>query len=177
MFSYLNWLAHIDLRNSKYVDESKMIEWLQRVTLWPREVAEAFWWCLRNPTMHLGRTFFFSDYDRKSTSKLKLFADLHPNLQFDPLAFQPDEFKPTPPEDGHFAVIDPLDERKLDVHFFFPGVRRKLDDALGSTLRGIEEADKNSLTSLAKLNRKLLPFRVWAGDEGDPFEADAPEPP
>lgn len=61
----LNWLAHIDLREAKTVSEighpkgKDMISWLGNVTSWPPEVCEAFWFCVRNPVMHTGRSFVF----------------------------------------------------------------------------------------------------------------------
>ncbi len=162
VFSYLNWLAHIDLRKPKHISEKEMVEWLRRTTTWPTEAVEAFWYCLRNPIMHIGRTFLFSDHDRKTLSKLKLFADLQADLNFDPLRFQPEEFKPTSDQDGWMATFDPEDDKKLDVIFYFPGIRRKLDLVLGSVIKNISEADNNSLESLSKVNRKLLPFRITA---------------
>lgn len=160
IFSYLNWLAHIDLRNAKHISEAKMVFWLQKTTSWPEEVAEAFWYCLRNPLMHTGRTFIFSDYDRKSTFRLKLFADLHPDLNFDPKSFQPQEYKPSEQEDGWIAVCDAEDERKLDVTFYFAGVNRKMEVALAEVINNIKVADNDSLASLAKVNHKLLAFRI-----------------
>jgi hypothetical protein len=160
VFSFVNWMAHIDLRNSKTISEAEMVSWVQQATSWPVEIAEAFWYCLRNPVMHTGRTFIFSNYDRKSTSKLQLFADLHPNLTFDPKEFQPERYKPTEIEDGWLAVLDPEDQRHLMVTFYFPGVRRKLAAILGATMSGIVTCDNNALASLQKLNRKLLTFRV-----------------
>jgi hypothetical protein len=160
IFSFTNWLAHIDLRNAKHIKEQDMVDWLQKVTTWPLEVVEAFWYCLRNPLMHTGRTFFFSDYDRKSASRLKLYADMHPNLDFDPKRFQPEAFKPGEAEDGWFAVRNPDDESKLEVTFYLPGVRRKLGVILKAAMEGIRVANNDSLAALSKVNRKLLAFRV-----------------
>jgi hypothetical protein len=162
VFSYLNWLAHVDLREPRHVSEKRMVSWIQTVTTWPSEVAEAFWYCLRNPLMHTGRTSIFTDHDRKSTSRLKLFADLHPNLEFDPLKFQPPEFKPSESEDGAMAIIWPSDPTHLQVNFYFPGVRRKLESALKSVMDRIGVADDASITKLSKVNMNLLPFRVVA---------------
>jgi hypothetical protein len=160
IFSFTNWLAHIDLRNAKYVEEQAMVDWLKKATSWPLEVAEALWLCLRNPLMHTGRTSIFSNYDRKSTSRLKLNADVHPDLNFDPKMFQPEEFKPTAAEDGWLAVGHPDDQSKLEVTFYLPGIRRKLDVMLKSTMEGIEKAPIDSLAKLSKVNRRLLGFRV-----------------
>ena len=164
VFSFLNWLAHIDLREPRRVSEKHMVEWIQTVTTWPAEVAEAFWFCLRNPLMHTGRASIFTDHDRKSTSRLKLFADLHPDLQFDPLRFQPPEFKPTESEDGAMAIGGFDDPTQLQVNFYFPGVRRKLESALTAVMDRIRTADDASTRKLSKVNMNLLPFRVVASE-------------
>jgi hypothetical protein len=168
VFSYLNWLAHVHFREEKYVRESDhprgqdIISFLQEVTNWPRDACEAFWYCVRNPVLHTGRTSLFSDYDRKSSGGRKLFADLHPNLTFDPARFQPEEFKPTVEEDGYLALPDPDSPDQLEVWFYFPGIRRKLDEAQTIVLQGIATADDQSVLGLRRINMKTLAFRIAA---------------
>lgn len=145
-----------------------MITWLGTATQWPLEPCEAFWFCLRNPVMHTGRTSIFADHDRKSVKRRKIFADMHPNLDFDPLRFQPDAFKPTPEQDGYLEIPSFEHAGAIEISFYFPGVRRKLDRAQTIVLEGIEEASHNSLMGLRKVNARTLAFRVWDGN-------DAPE--
>ncbi len=160
IFSYLNWLAHIDLREYRYVSEKDMVTWLQDMTHWPPEVVETFWFCLRNPIMHTGRTSLFSDYERGSTNKLKLFGVLHPDLTFDPKGFQSVEYKPNDSQDGWLNNNLSDDPKKIEVTFYLPGIRRKLDKILDATMQNIARADNNSISSLEKVNRKILAFRI-----------------
>lgn len=81
------------------------------------------------------------------------------------MAFQPAEFKPTEHEDGFFATLNPFEKSQLDVNFYFPGVRRKLEVAIHIVIENIKTADKNSLAALSAVNRKLLAFRVVGSDE------------
>lgn len=135
---------------------------LMAVTTWPLEACEAFWFCLRNPVMHTGRTSVFAQRNRKSTARRKLFADLHPDLTFDPLVFQTEEFKPTKSEDGLNAIE--WDPGELTVSFHFAGLRRKLDDALTFVLADIEAADHDSVLGLRRVNMKTMAFRVSSQD-------------
>jgi hypothetical protein len=143
-----------------------MISFLVKVTSWPIEACEAFWYCVRNPIMHTGRAFLFADHDRKTSSGLKISADLHPNLAFDPTQFQPDEYKPTLDQDGFFALPD-IEGRpdRVSFSFYFPGIRRKLEIARDFVLDGIKNADHNSVAGLRKVNMKTLAFRVFSPPE------------
>lgn len=172
VFSYLNWLAHVHYRQDRYVPEDShprghdMISFLEGVTQWPRDVCAAFWLCVRNPIMHTGRASLFADYQRKASSGHRMYADLHPNLTFDPAQFQPDEFKPTVANDGYTAIAGAFDdERRLDIWFYFPGVRRKLEDARTLVIEGIANADDQSIKGLRKINMKTLAFRVVGVDD------------
>lgn len=165
IFAYLNWLAHVDMRTPAHIKESNhpegrdMISWLGFSTDWPLEVCEAFWFCLRNPTMHTGRTSIFTDHDRKSQSKLKLYADLIPNLDLDPMEYQEKHNRPTNETDGWMAVRDPMNPDHLEVSFFFMGLRRKLDAVRDKVYHGIEQASEDELAKLIRLNMKAFPFR------------------
>lgn len=165
IFAFLNWLAHIDFRTPDHIQETNhpkhkdMISWLSGVTGWPLDVCEAFWFCLRNPTMHTGRTSIFSDYRRKSHHKFKLYADLIPQIDTDPLEYQPDEYKPTNETDGWMAVTDPMDLNKLEVSFFYKGLRRKLDQVSQEVYSGVEKASSAELQKLIHLNLTSFGFR------------------
>lgn len=167
VFAFANWLAHIRYREDKHVKDPEMLAWLVEFTSWPFEACEAFWYCVRNPVMHTGRSFIFHDHDRKSAARDqgsivtgKIFGDLHPDLTFDPLRFQPAEFKPTPSEDGfnHMPTFDKQGEFRFS--FYFAGVRRKLDNALEIVLDDIRGAGAASMRRLIKVNMKIMAFRV-----------------
>ncbi|KKP87227.1 MAG: hypothetical protein UR89_C0004G0016 [Candidatus Roizmanbacteria bacterium GW2011_GWA2_35_8] len=162
IFTLLNLLAHIDLRNDKYIKEKDIISWLEQITLWPLEVVEAFWYCLRNPNMHTGRNSIHSDYDRKSSikkyKKYTLHADFLQDLNFDPKLFQPDKFKPTEREDGYLSSVDPAGSNVLNVFFYYPGLIRKLHIAVNTTIKNIQNANNISLSKLKKVNKKILPL-------------------
>ena len=123
--------------------------------------------------MHTGRTSIFADHDRKSIAARKIYADVHPNLMFDPQEFQPEEFKPTIEQDGYFANESLFKPGGIEVSFYFPGIRRKLDEALSIVLTDIEIAFRhNSLMGLVKVNMKTLAFRV----SGGPIPTDSSVP-
>jgi len=159
VFSYLNWLARVHLREENYVKGKGMITFLGELTHWPVEACEAFWFCIRNPVMHTGRASAFDDHGRKSSDGWNLAADLHPNLAFDPAEFDPEHFG-VAAQDGCFAVADPDTPGRVIFTYFFPGVRRKLEDALNIVVTGIENADHESVRELYKINVKNLAFRV-----------------
>ena len=168
--SYLNWLAHIHFREDRYVPErdhpkgKDIISFLQEVTRWPVGACEAFWFCVRNPVMHTGRSSLFADYGRKSSDGWKMVADLHPNLAFDPAQISPDQFS-IGEQDGFFALPDPETPDQAMYWFYFPGIRRKLEDALNAVIAGIENADRQSVLGLDKINMKTLAFRVSGASE------------
>ena len=168
VFSYLNWLAHIHFREAHHVKEDKhpnnkdMISFLQSATKWPREACEAFWFIIRNPLMHTGRTSLFAKHERKSSVGNTLFADVHPDLTFDPRRFQPDEYKPGVEDDGFIALPPDDSDTEVVVWFYFPGIRRKLQDAKEFVLDGIRTADDQSILGLRKINTKTLAFRISA---------------
>lgn len=166
VFSYLNWLAHVHFREADHVKEDKhpkgkdMISFLEAATKWPREACEAFWLWVRNPLMHTGRTSIFSRQERKSSVGNKMFVDIHPNLAFDPLQFQPDEYKPGVEQDGFFALPTPEGGGEILVWFYFPSIRRKLDNAKSLVLDGISSASDQSILGLKKINNRTLAFRI-----------------
>lgn len=174
VFSYLNWLAHIHFREERHVKEYRhdkgkdMVSFLETTTGWDRDVCAAFWLCIRNPIMHTGRSSSFADYERKATFGAKMFADVHSNLAFDPLQFQPDEYKPSVEEDGYFALPHPMDHKSIVISFYFPGIRRKLDTARQIVVEGIASADDESVLGLSRINRKTLAFRISAAKQDSP---------
>lgn len=166
-FAFANWLAHIRLRKHKPVTEAENIAWIAEFSTWPYEVCEALWYCIRNPIMHTGRSSSFHEYDRKSVRRHdgsvisgRLYADLHPDLRFDPLRFQPDEFKPTRRNDGYMVMPSFFKEGGHVFNFYFPGLRRKLDDALALVLADLRACSHNDLRKLAKVNATILMFRI-----------------
>ncbi len=157
MFVFFNWLAHIDLRKEGDVGGEPMRNWLTKITTWPPYISDAFWSCLRNPTMHLGRTSIFTNHN-KDSKPVKLYAGLHPDLNFDPMKFQPKNMKPKKTDDGWMAVTGlHSNPNELDVTFYFAGLERKLNGALNEVIEGIETADKTSLEMLYKMNTNTLP--------------------
>lgn len=168
-FAFANWLAHIRLRKHKPVTESENIAWLAEFSSWPYEVCEALWYCIRNPIMHTGRSSSFHEYDRKSERRTdgsvitgRLYADIHPELRFDPMTFQPDWCKPTNQNDGFTIMPSFFKEGGHVVSFYFPGLRRKLSDALELVLADLRTCSHADLRKLVKVNGTILMFRISA---------------
>lgn len=162
VFTFINWLAHIDLKKDHSIDEKTLLKWVEEVMDWPDYVVVAFWYCIRNPIMHQGRTSPFSDFERKSPDgKYKLYAGFHPNMKSDPQVF----------EEGFSALLNPIEEGKLDVTFFYAGVHRKLEQMLSQVVSNIKDLDESKVSTLYKINRKLLPL-YYSSVEAEPDEGE-----
>lgn len=53
LYSHINWLAHFSFLKTTGVDKY-IPDWMAEVFDWPREVAQAFWSCGRDPIAHTG---------------------------------------------------------------------------------------------------------------------------
>lgn len=80
----MNRLAQIWMRRSGHIPEQTFISWLTRQSGWPSFVSEAFWACIRNPTMHLGRPMLLANHGRTVDHGRPLFADYNGHWEYDP---------------------------------------------------------------------------------------------
>ena len=87
IFVVVNRLAQIWMRKSDHIDERLLISWLSKQANWPLSIAEAFWGCIRNPTMHLGRPMLLADHKRRLPDGRALFADYNGHWDFEPSRF------------------------------------------------------------------------------------------
>ena len=85
-----------------------------------------------------------------------MFADIHPNLGFDPL-----QFRSANTNLVLNRMVPTLCHRMVVlVWSYFPGIRRKLVAAKEFALDGINSTDSQSILGLRKINMKTLAFRI-----------------
>lgn len=159
-------LAHIDLRTAKPIKGDHLTRWLATSSGWPDYVAKAFWYCVRNPTMHLGRSWIFADHER-GFDGIKLFADISnvwasrgPNHTIAPspltsrdhydgygLGWSSSRGRPM---DG--ADVPAWSANAVSVNFYMPGVLEVLGTLRNSVLEGLRAATHGDLERLAAVN-------------------------
>ena len=164
----INRLAHIALRTEKRINSSTLTAWLSETSGWPQYVAEAFWSCIRNPTMHSGRSWSFADH-RRRYREVDLFAGIHPDWSMtgyippalpeslraaDPyLGFDRDWHSRSGAGGGDLKASAPT---SVTVTFYVPGVLLTLAGLRNSVLEGLRTATERDL-------RKLQPVAAQTG--------------
>jgi len=147
----LNRLVHIACRQAEPINGTDLTRWLSREAGWPLYVAKAFWYCVRNPTMHLGRAWMFADHDRKHEG-MRLFADVASHWAVRGMEGFPD----TGP--GWWAIrgsglgdgAEALDA--VRVTFYMPGVLLTLGTLRNSVIEGLRAATDDDLKDLVAVN-------------------------
>lgn len=162
----VNRLAQIDLRTASHIGGADLTCWLATTSGWPDYVAKAFWYCVRNPTMHLGRSWMFADHDR-GFKGIKLFADIStlwasrgPDHTIPPSPFiSRDQYdgcglgwssERGRPMDG--ADVPAWSANAVSVNFYMPGVLEVLGILRNSVLEGLRTATNVDLERLAAVN-------------------------
>jgi hypothetical protein len=162
----INRLAHIAHRRATPIGGSDLTTWLATNAGWPVYVAKAFWYCVRNPTMHLGRSWLFADHDRKHEG-VHLFGDITGSWSFR----GPDHTIPPTPapwrdeydshgqgwsssRGGHMPESDVAmwGPDAVSVSFFMPGVLAVLGLLRNSVLDGLRTATHEDLERLVAVN-------------------------
>lgn len=168
----INRLAHIAHRRATPIGGPDLTAWLATNAGWPIYVAKAFWYCVRNPTMHLGRSWSFADHDRKHQG-IYLFGDISSGSW----SFRgPDRTVPRTPRpdrdeyDGFGqgwrsnrggqmpeSGVAAWGPDAVSVHFFMPGVLAILGLLRNSVLEGLRVATQDELERLSAVNASI-PF-------------------
>ena len=160
-----NRLAQIAMRTPNHISTGRIAKWISETTGWPLHICEAFWSCIRHPTMHLGRSWGFADYGIKH-DEIAMFADIAGSWRMS----GPNTDEPWPAEllplegigrgwwairgwDEH-AVGDATSKNSLHVTFFMPGILLALSDLRDSVLRGLRVATPEELERLRELNAR-----------------------
>ncbi len=161
-----NRLAQIDLRTSGHVQEdSQLIPWVMKNTGWPKDVVKGFWKGIRNPTMHMGRSFGLASYDiQVKEGHPPLVATIANDLEWEPTEYSGDVER----GDGWDYSSTPLpggDRAKL-VTFYMPGIRRALAKTKANVVERLHVASSQELDLLLELNRRL-PFMYVHVENGE----------
>jgi len=170
ILSFMERLAHIDLRTLKDLKDIELTKWIAEKAEWPQWAAETLWVCLRHNLMHYGETVTTFSSVRKgikvmdpNTSKT-INVDCHASIF---LNSDMDTYNPEFPElsfDGFNWVIGPQDFNKLigknkhtiEITFQYPGLRRVLEKIANKVTEGIRQANQSELDKLIKINKLLL---------------------
>lgn len=79
--AFFNRLAQISKKDPENLDiATRLVPWLAGKTGWPENTAKAFWYCIRNPIIHVGRAWEGADYGEISNDGAVLKAGFRPNV-------------------------------------------------------------------------------------------------
>jgi hypothetical protein len=181
----LNLLAHIDLREAKPLGlRADVIPWLKSALEMPEDAARVLWYCVRNPTMHMGRANSLVDYGEK----LDDGTPLRGGLDFQLLVDYGSGFGDGPdvdprgawrrvrwPVTGGTRSSPRVDWWMHRINFSASGLLRSMRLAVASSEEGIKTASDHELKRLQKLNKRF-PFLSGIAT---PFDANGQriEPP
>ncbi|PKQ27097.1 MAG: hypothetical protein CVT64_01215 [Actinobacteria bacterium HGW-Actinobacteria-4] len=187
----INRLAQIDLRTETNLSIDKTLTpWISQQTDWPPLVAKAFWHCIRNPVMHMGRTSGFTGYDVKTDDGLPILASVQEYLKRDYPTDMGAEFPPGPqavystgpgwyalysPELGP-APYDDWSGESIDLTFYVFELFEIVRSVIYAVAVRLRDASTEDLERLTKLQRRL-PFitcstldprlDVWTSSPGE----------
>ncbi|GAP60813.1 hypothetical protein AHiyo1_44060 [Arthrobacter sp. Hiyo1] len=168
----INRLAQIDFLRHGHINDKEFGPWFAEATGWPDFVAQAFWFCVRHPTMHLGRSMLFADHGRKFGDGYRLFGDINGGWDYDELAVSGPAAENTYlPEavrrfhswgQGWSSELgdkvsfpnDVVDAQSIVVHFHIPGLLRILDKLRSGTLKLLQSANYEQFMKLSELNKR-----------------------
>ncbi|GLZ30808.1 hypothetical protein Lesp02_29970 [Lentzea sp. NBRC 105346] len=149
----LNRLAHISKKSVKPLGiDDTLVPWLARKTGWPKAVADAFWYCARNPVVHVGRAWVMADYGRTLDGAV-LKAGFRPDI----LDETPATEMPEPNGTGWY-MIDCRDiESEITIYFDFTGLRVAAEEVLAKVKDQVREMTPGELNKLRSVNERI-PF-------------------
>jgi len=166
----INRLAQIALRTEKNIGlKEKLTPWIASQTGWPLPVANAFWFCVRNPVMHMGTTSSFAAYGEKTDAGLPILVRVDTSGRRERNS---DPGVPFPPGTGpvhssgpgwlaihHPNLGDPpYDEwsgEHVSVEFYVYEVIDVVRLMIRSVAVGLRDASPAELGRLTKLQRRL----------------------
>lgn len=147
----INRLAQIDLHTEGHIKLESLVAWLSSSTGWPLHVADSFWYCVRNPTLHVGRAWSMADYGRKYDGAT-VFAGLHPDMSTDHGT------------DG-WLEWPKFSDDEVRIEFYLPGVRTIVDKLIESVAERLRTATEADLRKSSRLNERI-PF-FYVSDEAE----------
>src|SRR5438093_5133177 len=126
--AFLNRLAQISEKTPDNLNiKTTLVPWLAERTGWPQEVAQAFWRCIRNPTIHVGRAWVLADYGLK-IGEARLKAGFRPSM----LDTKPATEMPEPHGTGWFMIDwrGAGAEDEITIYFDFHCLREVAESVL-----------------------------------------------
>lgn len=170
----INRLAQVGKNTAENLAiDTRLVPWLANMTDWPEDVAKAFWYCIRNPTLHTGRTSVFADYGiTYEDTGLVLKAGIHADLSYSPSATSEDM-----PSDGHWGrglgwmQTDnrPMEDEIL-IMFDLPGLRKIVEQILERIREQVRGMSGDELKKLSAVNDRLPFFYVPEDPSLDPCQ-------
>jgi hypothetical protein len=154
--AFLNRLAQISLRKPDNLNiKNTLVPWLTEKTNWPEDVAYAFWNCIRNPVIHVGRTGVMADYGLKLNGII-LKAGFRPSM----LDQRPATEMPKPNGIGWFMIDWRGIANEITINFDFDGLREISEQVLNKVEVEVRNMSPEQLYELRKVSERLPFFYI-----------------
>lgn len=158
--AFLNRLAQISKRTPDNLDiDTRLVPWLSKQTGWPEEVAKAFWYCVRNPTVHTGRAWIMADYGLKLDG-VPLKAGFRPSM----LDGRSSTDMPPPNGIGWYMIDWRGACDEIVINFDFMGLRAIAEQVLEKVKQEVCNMSAEQLYKLRTVNDRI-PFFYIPPDE------------
>jgi hypothetical protein len=169
----INWLAIVDKRKL-HLSNSEVMEFLHQRFYWPRYVAENFINNVRNPSIHLGRSYKWRSYDKV---KWKHSIAEHGSDKVFKGAFDPNVsevlwdprmkgLKDKAYTDGYIEhnlfSYESGELQGISITFFYIGFRKKIDNCIGEIFKKICTMQEAELRALHELSYQVALFQIPA---------------
>lgn len=160
--AFLNRLAQISKKTPENLDiDTRLVPWLAKKAGWPENVARAFWYCIRNPVIHVGRTWAMADYGLKLDG-VTLKAGFRPSM----LDNKPATDMPKPNGTGWFMIDWRGAADEITINFDFSGLRKVAEKVLNEVRDEVRNMSPEQLYKLRKVNERI-PFFYVAPENGE----------
>lgn len=154
--AFFNRLAQISKKTPDNLPiDTRLVPWLAKKTNWPEEVAKSFWYCIRNPTVHVGRAWIMADYGQ-SHDGVPLKAGFRSTV----LNNSKEEI-PKPNGTGWYKVHW---GNEITIYFDYSGLREIAEKVLNEVKDEVRKMSPEELHKLRKVNERIPFFYIEPTD-------------